>query len=724
MNNSPTFRALISAACLSLAAFGSAFAQSPSSASSLAPVKLEEFNVSDTKVQSYQADRVQMGAFRDLDPVDVPLTINVITREALDAQAARSLFDALKNTAGATRSQLSGSVYDNIAVRGILVENRGNYRLNGSLPIVNLIDLSMENKERVEVLKGASSLYYGFVPPSGLVNLTTKRPTPQALTALTISGNSFGAINGQIDVSRKFGDKKQGGIRINLAAGNEDLGVDNFKASREFASIATDWKFSDRVIFRFDLENLKKNVTEQATIALLPAVGAVGGVGGTITLPPMPPLSRNFGGEWERYDANMANILGRVDILISSHWTVLIEGGHARTYRDRLFSQIQNYNLTTGAAQLNIGFTPSQLYLNTNWRAELFGRFLTGKIPHNLSFGATTNAREQDIYNLGTINFNTNYFNPIPVPKLSAPTVTSIRTPNKIKDTGIYISDRISLFEDRALIIAGVRSTDYSTHTTVYTTTNATGVTTAVPSNYDVTGKLSPMVSAAWKPTPRSSLYVSYSKALEAGGNAPAAQANAGFVLPPLESRQYEVGAKAQVGGVLVQVGRFDIERPATFVDSRNFFTANGKAAYTGTELFVSGEIIPSLSVIASGIVLDAKATNAANLATFGKIPQGTAKYTSSLFLDWRVPEVKGFTVSAGAFYIGRRPMNDANQAFIGGYTTFTAGTSYRFNLGNRAMVARINGENIFEKHAWAASNGLLATTFPRMIKFSLTTNF
>ena len=48
----------------------------------------------------------------------------------------------------------------------------------------------------------------------------------------------------------------------------------------------------------------------------------------------------------------MANILGRVDILLSSHWTVLIEGGHARTYRDRLFSQIQNYNLTTGAAQL------------------------------------------------------------------------------------------------------------------------------------------------------------------------------------------------------------------------------------------------------------------------------------------------------------------------------------------------------------------------------------
>ena len=716
----PAFRAFV----LGVATTGAAFSQTTSSASSLPPVKLEEFNVSGSKVESYQADRVQMGAFRDLDPVDVPLTINVVTREALDAQAARSLFDALKNTAGATRSQLSGSVYDNIAVRGILVENRGNYRLNGSLPIVNLIDLSLENKERVEVLKGASSLYYGFVPPSGLVNLTTKRPTPQALTALTISANSFGAINGQVDVSRKFGDKNQGGIRVNLAAGDEDLGIDNFRASRTFAAVAADWKFTDRVIFRFDLENLRKNVTEQATIALLPAVGAVGGVGGTITLPPLPPLSRNFGGEWQRYNANMANILGRVDILLSPHWTILLEGGHARTYRDRLFSQLQNYNLTTGAAQLNIGFTPSQLYLNTNWRTELFGRFLTGKIPHNLSVGATTNAREQDIYNLGTVNFNTNYFNPVPVPKLTAPTATVIRTPNKIKDTGVYVSDRISLFDDHALIIAGVRTTDYASHTTVYTTTNSTGVTTAVPSNYDVGGKFSPMISAAWKPTPKSSLYVSYSKALEAGATATTAQANSGSVLPPLESRQYEIGAKAQLLGVLFQVGYFDISRPATFVDSRNFLTPNGKAAYKGTEFYASGEIIPSLSVIASGIVLDAKATNPLNLATFEKIPQGTAKYTSSLFLDWRVPEVKGFTVSAGAFYIGRRPMNDANQAFIGGYTTFTAGTSYRFNVGNRAMTARINGENIFEKQAWAASNGFLATTFPRLIKFSLTTNF
>jgi outer membrane receptor protein involved in Fe transport len=78
----------------------------------------------------------------ELAPLDVPQTSNVVTREVLNAQAASGLFDALRNTAGVTRSQLTGSTYDNIAIRGILVENRGNDRLNGSLPIIDLMLLA------------------------------------------------------------------------------------------------------------------------------------------------------------------------------------------------------------------------------------------------------------------------------------------------------------------------------------------------------------------------------------------------------------------------------------------------------------------------------------------------------------------------------------------------------------------------------------------------------
>lgn len=137
--------------------------------------QLSTVNVTAGQSKSFKSNVVQVGTFRDMAPLDVPQTSNVITREVLDAQAASTLFGALRNTAGVTRAQLNGSTYDNISIRGILVENRSNYRLNGSLPVINLIDIPLENKERVEVLKGASSLYYGFVPPSGIVNMVTKR---------------------------------------------------------------------------------------------------------------------------------------------------------------------------------------------------------------------------------------------------------------------------------------------------------------------------------------------------------------------------------------------------------------------------------------------------------------------------------------------------------------------------------------------------------------------
>ena len=119
------FRLTALASALSLAfSVSHANAQTPGQAE---PAKaLPAINVTAERTGSFKSDVVQVGTFRDMAPLDVPQASNVVTREVLDAQAATTLFGALRNTAGVTRSQLSGSTYDNIAIRGILVENRGN----------------------------------------------------------------------------------------------------------------------------------------------------------------------------------------------------------------------------------------------------------------------------------------------------------------------------------------------------------------------------------------------------------------------------------------------------------------------------------------------------------------------------------------------------------------------------------------------------------------------
>lgn len=165
---------------------------------------LEEIIVTADRKDSFSADYVQAGTFRNARIIETPLTVTVFTRELLDAQQALTLGDTVRNTAGVAASQINSVIYSNLTIRGIAANNNTNYRLNGVLPIVNLVDMPLESKDRVEVLKGASGLYYGFATPAGIVNLTTKRPG-EAVTAARVTANGYGTLGVDTDFSRNWG---------------------------------------------------------------------------------------------------------------------------------------------------------------------------------------------------------------------------------------------------------------------------------------------------------------------------------------------------------------------------------------------------------------------------------------------------------------------------------------------------------------------------------------
>jgi iron complex outermembrane receptor protein len=191
------------------------------------PQTVADIVVTADRPDSFGADLVQVGTFRGARLIDVPLTMNVVPSALLRAQAAQGIYDALRNTAGVSRSHLNGATYDNVAIRGILVENRTSYRLNGMLPVINLVDLPIENKDRVEVLKGVGALYYGFAPPSGIVNLVTKR-ADRTVTEAALTVNEYAGTNAAIDLGRRFGNA---GLRFNGAAGSWRRGSRASRAS-------------------------------------------------------------------------------------------------------------------------------------------------------------------------------------------------------------------------------------------------------------------------------------------------------------------------------------------------------------------------------------------------------------------------------------------------------------------------------------------------------------
>lgn len=679
-------------------------AETPSSGQSDAGKKLPAVIVTGERTGSFNSDSVQVGTFRDMAPIDVPQTSNVVTREVLDAQAITGVFGALRNTAGVTRSQLNGSTYDNIAIRGILVENRSNYRLNGSLPIINLIDIPMENKERVEVLKGASSLYYGFVPPSGIVNLVTKRAGKDPVTNVSLMANMYGGANTHIDLGRRFGSEQQFGARINLLAGREDIGIHNFSGHRALMSGAFDWRITDKLSVKFDVEHYRKEVSEQAAIQALPAVN------GVITLPPIPNARRNLAGEWQKYDAEATNLLLRADYAISDNWGVLFEIGKAQTRRDRNFSQFQNYNLATGEGTLRTFFNRGQHWDNQNIRAEVFGRFPGQAITHEVSVGFTGNERSQDPRTSSTFDTTQNLYNPIDIARRS-PTTPFSANRSKITDLGLYISDRI-LIGGRLQVMLGVRSSFYES--------------VAATTHYKA-DRVNPSLSLMYKPIPNVSIYASYIEGVEESGQAPANRANNGEILAPAVSKQKEVGVKALVAqGILLQVAYFDIKRASTTVDvPTNRFVLNGMARYSGFELSASGEVTKQLSLIGSALFMEAEQLNRANAETFGKIPDNTPQRTASLFAEYRPTSIPGLALSSGVHYVGRRPVNSANQAFVDDYAILSLGARYATRIAGKRTMLQAVVDNATNSNYWStAGNGLLGVGAPIMFKVASRVEF
>jgi iron complex outermembrane receptor protein len=660
--------------------------------------KLPVVTVAGERVGSFKSDSVQVGTFRDMAPLDVPQTSNVITREVLDAQATTSLFGALRNTAGVTRSQLNGSTYDNISIRGILVENRSNYRLNGSLPVINLIDIPMENKERVEVLKGASSMYYGFVPPSGIVNMVTKRAGRDPVTNLSTMVNHYGGVNMHIDVGRRFGDEQQFGARINLLAGREDIGIQNFSGYRSLMSGAFDWRVNDKLSFRFDIENYRKEVSEQA------AIQAPAAVNGVITLPKIPDAHLNLAGEWQKYNAEATNLLLRGDYAISDNWALLFEIGKARTTRDRNFSQFQNFNLATGQGTLRTFFNRGQEFDNENVRTELFGR-LPGKwITHEVSVGFTGNERRQDPRTSSSIDIPQNLYNPVDIARRS-PTVPFRSNSSKITDFGFYLFDRIHIGEKLQAML-GVRGSFYE----------SVAATTHFKAD-----SVNPALSLIYKPVSNVSIYGSYLEGVEESGQAPANRANSGELLAPALSTQKEIGIKAVVAqGILLQLAAFDIKRASTTIDSANRFVLNGMAQYRGIELAASGEITKQLSLVASALFMDARQLNKANAETFGQIPDNTPERTASLFGEYRLQSIPGLALSSGVYYVGRRPVNNANQAFVDDYVILSLGARYAARIAGKRTTLQAVLDNATNENYWStAGNGLLGVGAPILLKIA-----
>jgi iron complex outermembrane recepter protein len=664
-------------------------------------IELEEIVVTADRPDSFGAEFVQAGTFRNGRQIDTPLTISVITEELLLSQQALTVIDALRNSAGVTTAQINPAIYSNIAIRGIPVENRGNWRLNGSLPIVNLIDLPLENKARVEALKGASALYYGFSTPSGIVNLVSKRASKEVEGSARLFGNGFGGIGGYAEVGGTAGTI---GALVSGLYADLDNGIDVTTGKRAFASGAFDWRPSDAFTLLIDAEYIYKTITEPSVIRLLPAVNGVS------VLPPLRALKENLGSNWMKSPAKEYNLLARAEYRFSPAVAISFDAGLSDLTRDRRFSEFRNYNLTTGAGTLLVELANDNSYRNEFLRSELAAAFATGPFGHEIVLGLSRNQRDTRNPAVPTRTFAQNLFAPVRVAEVALPP-SVIPNPSQIEDVGYYVFDRIK-YGEWLQILLGIRKTDYSdiSLTTRYETE---------PTSFSVGGLVKPLANL--------SIYATYIEGLENGGVAPAGTANSGETFPAAPSEQKEIGIKYELTPrLLLTAAYFDIERVSSFTNpANNRFGQDGLARYKGGEFSLTGEVTQNLSIYGTMLVLDAEQVRASTAALTGRRIENSAKFTWSLFGEYRLPFAQGLAVTAGAFHVGNRAVNAANHAFVPGYTLLDLGASYTTRMIGRETVVRLNAENVTGKRYWASTgSSLLSKGLPAAVKVSVSTAF
>ena len=667
--------------------------------------QLDTVTVQDQRANGFVPTVVEAGTFRGGSVMDVPATVNIVTREVIERQAAASVYDVLRNTAGVTRQQNGGDTFDQLVIRGIAVENRTNYRLNGSLAIPNVSEIPLENKERVEVLKGASALYYGFTSPAGVVNFVTRRAGSTPVSTLGFTVDDRGGAQTSIDLGRQFGDQNQYGLRINAAGGELGSAIEGVSGSRQFLSAAFDWRVNSRLSIKADIENYRKRITEQAGITRPAAVN------GVITLPSLPDPTRLLGPQWAVFDAEVTNTQLRADYALSANWALMVEAGHSEVERTRRLASFGSYNVVTGTGRIT-GNSQDLAQSSDLLRAELFGAVATGEIQHELTLGVARSKKSQNaVYqrNYGGATTVQNLYNPVtigllPLTALPARPTTGAQASDEL---GLYALDRIT-FSPQWQLVAGLRHTRYES-------SQAPSATLPLIA-YDV-GKTTPLAALSYKFTPDLTAYVSYAQGVEEGDVAPAGTVNQNNRMAPGVSKQKEFGLRWLTGGgTLLSGALFDIERPGAYTDSANTFVASGRQHYQGVEVSAQGLLTRSLAWQTSAQWLDASFRDISALYD-GMMPENTARRTASAFLSYDIAMLPGLSVNGGAYYTGRRPVDDLNQGFVGGFTTLGLGARYETRLFGRRTVWQLNIDNLADKRYWAAAGTRLAVGIPRTVK-------
>jgi iron complex outermembrane recepter protein len=659
----------------------------------------------------------QVSSFGDVSARELPFSTTVITQKTLQDISAQRVSDALQLDASVTDAFNSPAYWDILSVRGFTLDNRYNYRREG-MAISAETMIPMDNKERIELLKGTSGIQAGTSSPGGLVNYVVKRAPTSADQTIRNLTFSYGQGNNRLvaaDLGGRFGNTSEFGYRFNVA--HEDLNpyIRDTKGNRDLVALAMDWRLKPGTIVDVEMEHSRR---EQ--------IGVIGYSVLDNALPgPVDPRVNFARQSWSVpgvFNAFTGSIKLRQELNDGWLWTTQYGAQRLKTddrltfaygyncyanaYSNYVFSSQENFcNRFTrdGKYEIDDFRSDNEKRLVDVLQTEVSGSTELKGFKHNLTLGVLRQRQLDRLPPLQAWNLageGSIYGGSSSTPD---PTPTFANTNRSEYSNEFTVKDRVELTKDTAVWM-GLR------HVAMNRSSNQNVVGSEYPSHYEGNINL-PWVGVS-KKLDQQIIYASHGHGVEqfVAPNSPLWTSQAGQQLGIGRSRQTELGFRSSETRNMVgwNAAIFQIERPLAYdeVTGPGEFKRHldGKQTHKGLELGVN-RTKDQWHFGSQAQWLDAKISNVQQRpSSVGNTPLNVPQFVLRGLAEYRSTGIPGLRTGLRVSHEGERHVLEDGSLKLPAWTTWGASAHYDTKVNKVASTWNLAIDNLTDKRYWRES--------------------
>ncbi|HEX2889781.1 MAG TPA: TonB-dependent siderophore receptor [Vineibacter terrae] len=597
---------------------------------------------------------------------ETPQSVSVITRDQLDAQGAQTLTQAMRYSAGVAADPYGADARsDWFVIRGfgadVYVDGLRLPKVNNTSASGGFANFRIEpySLERIEILRGPSSVLYGRANPGGIVNLVSKDPPSEPLYEGNLQVGSHSRFQGSFDVGGPLDADKTLLYRLTALVRDSRTQVKDGRDDRIAINPAFTWRPDAQTSLTVQAMYLQDN--NQHATSFLPASG-------TLLPNPYGRLPTDFDdGQpgFDRYRKNEAMVGYRFSHKFDDVWSVRQNLRYAHFDLD--YRSIYGTGLRADQRTLNrYGYAarPSMDSVAVDNQAQ--ADFNTGAVRHTVLMGIDYQWQHLKTRTWGTASVptldivNPDYNQVIPVLPVTG------RGRETQRQIGIYAQDQIRW--DRWALTVGGRQ-DWTWQINRNELSGA--VVRQDPARFSWRAGLVYLSEIGLAP------YASYSTSFQPT----AGTTFSGTPFKPTTGEQYEVGVRYQPSGFnsnvtlsLFHTTQQNVLTADPDPTHRGFSVQTGEIRSKGIELEGTLSLTSNLRMIGSLTLQDVKVTRS-NGADQGHRPFGIPGTMASLWADYAHPvsDTVSVGVGGGVRYLGRTAGNLDNSLMVPGETLFDA---------------------------------------------------